>query len=255
MLLRDKVALVTGGGSGIGLATALGFAKDGARVVVVDRNGEAAEQVAQSIRRDGGEALAIDTDVSDEQQVEAMVASTVAHFGRLDCASNNAALGGGFNLIPDVDAKHWDLAQSVTLKGVWLCLKYQIPAMLAAGGGAIVNIASLSGVRGEALQSPYSAAKGGVIALTKTAAAEYAQRGIRINAIAPGGILTPALEDYFKRVPGAREHTEGVHAMRRLGRPEEIADAVSYLLSDRASFITGHVLEVSGGITINPHTL
>lgn len=255
MLLQDKVALVTGGGSGIGRATALSFAADGARAVVVDRIGDSAESVAHEIIAKGGEAIAITADISREDQVEAMIASAVSHYGQLDCASNNAALGGGFKPVPEVDAKNWDRCQNVTLKGVWLCLKYQIPAMLAAGGGAIVNIASLSGVNGEALQSPYSSAKGGVIALTKTAAAEYAQQGIRVNAVAPGGIRTPSLEDYFERVPGAREHTESVHAMRRLGEPEEIADAVCYLLSERASFITGHVLDVSGGITINPHTL
>jgi NAD(P)-dependent dehydrogenase (short-subunit alcohol dehydrogenase family) len=133
-------------------------------------------------------------------------------------------------------------------------MKYEIPAILKSGGGAIVNIASLSGVRGEALQSPYSAAKGGVIALTKTAAAEYAQKGIRVNAVNPGGIRTRALLDYFEKVPGAEEHTAAVHAMRRLGEPEEIADAVAYLCSDRASFITGHALNVDGGVMVNPHT-
>ncbi len=246
---------MTGGGSGIGRATAMTFARDGAVAVVVDRDAAAAAAVCDEIQSAGGDSIAITADVSSEQQVEEMVAATLAHYGRLDCVSNNAALGGGFNLLPDVDSRSWDRAQDVTLKGVWLCMKYQIPAMLASGGGSIVNIASLSGVNGEALQSPYSAAKGGVIALTKTAAAEYAQRGIRVNAVAPGGVRTPAIEDYFNKVPGAREKTEAVHAMRRLGEPEEIADAVCYLLSDRASFITGHVLDVSGGITINPHTL
>jgi NAD(P)-dependent dehydrogenase (short-subunit alcohol dehydrogenase family) len=126
---------------------------------------------------------------------------------------------------------------------------------MLSGGGSIVNIASLSGVRGEAMQSPYSAAKGGVIALTRSAAAENAQLGIRINAINPGGILTRALANYFEKVPGAKEHTADTHAMRRLGKPEEVADAVAYLCSDRASFITGHSLNVDGGIMVNPHTI
>ena len=143
----------------------------------------------------------------------------------------------------------------VGLTGVWLCMKYEIPAMLESGGGAIVNIASVSGIRGEALQAAYSAAKGGVLALTRSAAAEYAQRGIRVNALCPGGIRTGAIESYFEEVPGAREASIAVHAMRRLGEPEEVADAVCYLCSDRSSFVTGHVMVVDGGILVNPHTL
>jgi NAD(P)-dependent dehydrogenase (short-subunit alcohol dehydrogenase family) len=255
MLLEGKVGLVTGGGDGIGRATSIMFAKDGAKVAVADLRLAAAEETVAMIRELGGEAIAIEADVSSEEAVKTMVDTTVATFGRLDCACNNAAGGAGFNPIPDVEEKNWDHCQSVTLKGVWLCLKYEIPAMLASGGGAIVNIASLSGVRGEALQSPYSAAKGGVIALTKTAAAEYAQKGIRVNAVNPGGIRTRALINYFEKVPGAEEHTAGTHAMRRLGEPEEIADAVVFLCSDRASFITGHPLDVAGGVMVNPHTL
>ncbi len=255
MLLEGKVGLVTGAGSGIGRATALTFAKDGARVAVVDYHLETAEETAELIRQTGGEAIAIRANVAKEAEVAAMVEQTVAEFGRLDCASNNAAFGGGFAFLPDVSEKNWQLAHDVTLKGVWLCMKYQIPQMLKQGSGAIVNIASLSGVRGEAMQSPYSAAKGGVIALTKTAAAEYAQKNIRINAINPGGIRTPAIVAYFEQVPGAEEHTAGTHAMRRLGEPEEVADAVAYLCSDRASFITGTTLDVDGGIMVNPHTL
>lgn len=255
MLLQDKIGLVTGGGDGIGRATALMFARDGAKVAVADVRAKAAEETVALIEQLGGEAIAVTTDVSEAESVKAMVGKTIAAFGSLDCVSNNAAGGGGFNLIPDVDEDNWDRCQDVTLKGVWLCLKYQIPAMLQTGGGAIVNIASLSGVRGESLQSPYSAAKGGVIALTKTAAAEYAQQGIRVNAVCPGGIRTRALLDYFEKVAGAEENTAGVHAMRRLGEPEEIADAVCYLCSDRASFITGHALYVDGGVMVNPHTI
>lgn len=255
MLLEGKVGLVTGGGDGIGRATAIMFARDGARVAVADLRLAAAEETVAMIRAFGGEAIAIEANVANADAVKAMVEATVTAFGALHCASNNAAAGGGFNLVPDVEESNWDLCHSVTLKGVWLCMKHEIPAMLASGGGAIVNIASLSGVRGEAMQSPYSAAKGGVIALTRTAAAEYAQKGIRVNAVNPGGILTRALADYFVKVPGAREHTAGTHAMRRLGRPEEIADAVVYLCSDRASFITGHALNVDGGVMVNPHTI
>ncbi len=255
MLLQGKVGLVTGGGDGIGRATSLMFAKDGAKVAVADVRLSAAEETAALIREAGGEAIAIEADVSDESAVKAMVDKALEVFGQLDCACNNAAGAGGFNPVQDVEAANWDHCHNVTLKGVWLCLKYEIPAMLSNGGGAIVNIASLSGVRGEALQAPYSAAKGGVIALTRTAAAENAQKGIRVNAVNPGGILTRAIENYFENVPGAKEHTAGTHAMRRLGKPEEIADAVSYLCSDRASFITGHSLNVDGGVMVNPHTI
>lgn len=255
MLLQGKVGLVTGGGDGIGRATCLMFAKDGAKVAVADVRLDAAEETVAMIQELGGEAIAIAADVSIESQVKGMVDATVAAFGKLDCACNNAAGGGGFRAIQDVREENWDRCHNITLKGVWLGLKYQIPAMLANGSGSIVNIASLSGVRGEALQSPYSAAKGGVIALTRTAAAENAQKGVRVNAVNPGGILTRSLADYFEKVPGAKEHTAGTHAMRRLGEPEEVADAVVYLCSDRASFITGHSLNVDGGIMVNPHTL
>lgn len=254
MLLPNKVGLITGAGSGIGRATALTFAKDGAKVAVVDYSIESAEETVAMIRAQGGEAVAIRANVAKEDQVQAMVEQCVAAFGRLDCVSNNAALGGGFAPLVDVEAKNWQLAHDVSLKGVWLCMKYQIPQMLKQGGGAIVNIASLSGVRGESMQAPYSSAKGGVIALTRTAAAEYAQKNIRINAINPGGIRTPAMLNYFDQVPGAAENTAAVHAMRRLGEPEEVADAVAYLCSDRASFITGTTLDVDGGVMVNPHT-
>tara|TARA_R100000005_G_scaffold18284_1_gene7676 strand:- start:17683 stop:18450 length:768 start_codon:yes stop_codon:yes gene_type:complete len=255
MLLCDKVGLITGAGSGIGRATALTFARDGAKVVVVDYHLEWAEETAGLIRQAGGESLVIRANVASETDVQDMMSRAVAHFGRVDCVSNNAAFGGGFAPLPDVEEKNWQRCLDVTLKGIWLCMKYQIPQMLKQGGGSIVNIASLSGVRGEANQAPYSAAKGGVIALTRTAAAENAQRKIRVNAINPGGIRTPAILDYFARVPGAEERTAAVHAMRRLGEPEEVADAVAYLCSDRASFITGAVLDVDGGIMVNPHTL
>ena len=254
-LLENKVALVTGGGSGIGAATAHVFHRDGANVVIIDRDGAAAERVRQEILEAGGDAIALEADVSVESEMEAAITRIVDHYGALHAASNNAAFGGGFKSVTDWSQREWEKVNDVSLKGVWFCMKYQLPVIEASGGGAIVNISSVGAVRGESQMAPYSAAKGGVIALTKTVAAEYAQRGIRVNAVAPGGIRTPAIEGYFQALPEEREATIATHAMRRLGEPEEVADAVSYLLSDRASFITGHVLNVDGGLLINPHNL
>jgi NAD(P)-dependent dehydrogenase (short-subunit alcohol dehydrogenase family) len=254
-LLEGKVGLVTGAGAGIGRATAITFAKDGAKVTVAERDVTTGRETVRLIEEMGGTALFVETDVAVPESVEAMVRTTVERFGALHCVSNNAAMGAGFRSLTDIAKKAWDGALAVTLTGVWLCMKYEIPAMLASGGGSIVNIASASAIKGEALQAAYCAAKGGVLALTKTAAAEYAQRGIRVNALCPGGIRTPGSEAYFQKVPGAREAATATHAMRRLGEPEEIADAVSYLCSDRASFITGHVMIVDGGALVNSHIL
>lgn len=255
MLLKNKVALVTGGGEGIGRATCLTFADDGAKVVVADIRLGVAEETVELIKAKGGDAIAVKADVSNAEQVQVMVAFAIDNYGRLDCVCNNAAGGAKNAMIPDIDESQWDLCQNITLKGVWLCLKYQIPAMLKNGGGAIVNIASMSGEQGEAGLAAYSAAKGGVLAITKSAAAEYAQQGIRVNAINPGAIRTAGLQRYFDMVEGAEEATAGVHAMRRVGEPHEIADAAAYLCSDRASFITGHALNVEGGVAVNPHTI
>lgn len=255
MLLENKIALITGAGEGIGRATALMMARDGAKVAVVDRQAGLGQATARAIKDNGGDALFIEADVSRHDDIRNMVASAVKHFGRLDCAVNNAARSASFALTADTDEQAWDQTNDVTLKGVWLCMKYQIPVMLENGGGAIVNISSLAGMQGEVYQAPYAAAKAGVIGLTQTAAGEYAQKNIRINAICPGGILTRGMAHYLETVPGAREKVEGTHAMRRLGKPEEIADAVCFLCSDRASFITGHPLVVDGGVTVNPYLL
>lgn len=252
-LLKDKVGLVTGGGSGIGRETALVFAREGARVVVADWNLESAEETAGLVAAEGYPALALEADVSNEQSVAEMVRRTVEHFGRLDCASNNAALGAGFHPTTELDRERWDRCLGVTLTGVWLCAKYEIPAMIESGGGSIVNISSQSGIKGQIRQAAYASAKGGVIALTRTLAAEYAQQGIRVNSVAPGGIETPGIAAYFDANPEIKQSTIAVHAMRRLGRPHEIADAVAYLCSDRSSFITGDVVCVDGGIAVNAH--
>jgi NAD(P)-dependent dehydrogenase (short-subunit alcohol dehydrogenase family) len=254
-LLEGKVGLVTGAGSGIGRATAITFAEDGARVSVADWNAEAGRETLELIEAAGGEALFVEADVSKAEDVERMVRATVDAFGALHCVSNNAALGAGFSPLAEIDEQKWSRALDVSLTGVWLCMKHELPAMLESGGGSIVNIASVSGMRGEALQAAYSAAKGGVIALSKSAAAEYAQRGIRVNVVCPGGVRTPSIEYYFQNVPGAEEASVRVHAMRRLAEPEEIADVVSFLCSDRSSFVTGHVMVADGGLLVNPHTL
>lgn len=255
MLLKNKVALITGAAEGIGHATALMFARDGASVVVADRQAEAGQATASLINQNGGKAIFVEADVSNPASVSAMVEQTTQHFGQLDCAVNNAARSASFSLTADTEELHWDQTNDISLKAVWLCMKSEIPAMLASGGGAIVNISSLAGMQGEVFQAPYAAAKAGVLGLTKTAAGEYAQQNIRVNAICPGGILTRGMQNYLDKVPGAREKVEGVHAMRRLGQPQEIADAAAYLCSDRASFITGHPLVVDGGVMVNPYLL
>ena len=254
-LLDEKVGIVTGGGSGIGRATAIMFAEDGARVTVADLNAESGRETATMIEARGGKALFVEADVSEARDVERMVRATVDAFGALHCASNNAAGGTGFSPLPDIDEKGWNHTLDVTLTGVWLCMKYEIPAMLESGGGSIVNVSSVSGMRGEAFLAAYSAAKGGVIALSKTAAAEYAQRGIRVNVVCPGGVRTPAIERYFRAMPDAEQASIRTHAMRRIAEPEEIADVVTFLCSDRSSFVTGHVMVADGGVLVNPHTI
>ncbi len=255
-LLEGKVGLVTGASSGLGRATSILAAREGSKVVVADIDDAGGDKVVEEVRGQGGEAIFIHTDVSEPEQVKAMVAKTVAEFGRLDWASNNAVGGaGGFAPLHEIEDAAWKGSMDVCLDGVFQCMKYEVPAMLEAGGGSIVNIITASVYKGEAMLAAYVAAKGGVDALTRTGAAEYAARGIRVNSVAPGGFETPALAGYFKRFPEHKTRTINQHAMRRIGQPEEVAEPVIWLASDRASFVTGICIVCDGGIGVNSHLL
>ncbi len=254
-LLEGKVGLVTGAAAGIGRATAQVFASEGARVVVADRDEAGGAETVSSIEAAGGEALCVATDVARDEDVQSMIERTLSHFGRLDFASNNAASGGGYSLTADIPRETWDQTFAVSLTVVWLCMKHEIPAMLETGGGAIVNIASVSAITGEAFLAAYSAAKGGVLSLTRSAAAEYAQRGIRINALCPGGVRTAGIQSYIERAPEQAQATIDTHAMKRFGEPVEIANSVAWLCSDRSSFTTGSTIVVDGGVLVRSHVL
>ncbi len=250
-LVAGKVALVTGGASGIGRATALLFAREGAQVAVADRVVDGAEQTVAEINAAGGQALAIACDVTDEAQVAAMVQATVAAFGRLDCAFNNAGIGTapvqahGLKL-GDLPLEAWNGLLAVNLTGVFLCLKHEVQAMRQSGGGAIVNTASIAGLVGLAGAGGYVASKHGVVGLTRTAAADHADDNIRVNAVCPGFIETPMTETTLAR-HGGRILLRV--PMRRTGLPEEIAEAVVWMSSDRAGFVTGSCYTVDGGYT------
>jgi NAD(P)-dependent dehydrogenase (short-subunit alcohol dehydrogenase family) len=255
-LLDGRVGIVTGAASGIGAATVQLAAREGARVVLADVQADAGEALAQQIRGAGGQALFVRTDVTRAAEVEALVARAVAEFGALHWASNNAAGGAGdFASLVDTDERTWERTLAVCLTGVFYCMKYEVPAMLAAGGGSIVNISSASTLKGHAYLAAYTAAKGGVEALTKTAAQELSVKGIRVNAVSPGGIETPAIARYFQKFPDVKQRTVDSHAMRRLGTPEELAEAVVWLASERASYVTGANLLVDGGSSVNSHML
>jgi NAD(P)-dependent dehydrogenase (short-subunit alcohol dehydrogenase family) len=246
--LAGKVVIVTGGSSGIGRAAALALAREGARVAVGNRRVREGEETIRLIEKAGGEAVLVKTDVTRAADVEALVEKALQTYGRLDCAFNNAGTAGETARTADCTEENWDNTVSVNLKGVWLCMKYEIPALLKNGGGTIVNNASVGGLLGMRGHPAYAAAKGGVIQLTRTAALEYATLGLRVNAVCPGFILTPMVAGPMGVKPELEEQIKRIQPMGRLGTPEEVAEAVVWLCSDDSSFVTGHPLVLDGGL-------
>nr|WP_320131760.1 SDR family oxidoreductase [uncultured Holophaga sp.] len=248
---KDKAALVTGAASGLGLATARAFAEAGAAVALADWNAEAVRAAAAELAAQGHRTLAIACDVSDEAQVEAMVARTVATFGRLDAAYNNAGVQNQLAETADTTREDYDRVTGINLRGVWSCMKYELQQMRLQGSGTIVNCSSLGGLVGGAERGIYHAAKHGVLGLTKSAALEYAPRGIRVNAVCPGLIYTPMAEQMI--AGGQGEALEGMLKMvpiGRYGRPEEVADVVLWLCSSASSLVVGQSIAVDGGFTM-----
>nr|WP_290819176.1 SDR family oxidoreductase [Halovivax sp.] len=249
MRFENSTVVVTGGGSGIGRETARAFAEEGGNVVVADVDREVGEDAAETITDEtDGEATFVEVDVTDDGAVNSMVETAVEQYGGLDAAVNNAGIGGPQVLTAEVDDDGWQAVIDVNLTGVWRCMRHEIPAMVDDGGGAIVNVASILGRVGFETASAYTAAKHGVLGLTKTAALEYADDEIRVNAVCPGFVETPMLDEAGMLADeDVRRDIEGRHAMDRLGRPDEIADAITWLCSDGASFTTGESLVVDGG--------
>jgi NAD(P)-dependent dehydrogenase (short-subunit alcohol dehydrogenase family) len=244
-----KVALVTGAAGGIGRAAALAFGQAGAKVVVADLSQEGGQQTADLIREAGGTALFVKTNVAVAGEVQAMVAAAVADYGRIDCAFNNAGIEEEHLPLGQSEEAVFDRIMAVNVKGVWLCMKYQIQQMLVQGGGAIVNTASVAGLVGAPTQPIYAASKHAVVGMTKTAAVEYGRAGIRVNSVCPGVINTLMLARALEREPEREKRIRKLHPIGRFGEAHEIANAALWLCSDQASFVTGHQLAVDGGLT------
>ncbi len=248
-LFTGKVALVTGGSSGIGRATAILFARKGASVVVASRRAEEGEETVKLVKEAGSDGFFVKTDVTQAADVEAMVEQTIRNYGRLDYAFNNAGIEQASSPLVEQTEETFDQIIDINVKGVWLSMKYQIPQMLKNGGGAIVNMSSVAGLIGLAGSPIYVASKHAVLGLTKSVALEYAKVGIRINAVSPGAVETDLLERVFKDNPQVREQVMAMHPIGRAGKPEEIANAVVWFCSDEAAFVTGQTLALDGGFT------
>lgn len=244
--LIGKVAIVTGGSSGIGKATAIAFAREGAKVVVASRREKEGQETVKQVQSAGSEGFFIKTDVSKETDVSAMVEKTIATYGHLDYAFNNAGIEQIPTPLVEQTEETFDQVMDINVKGVWLCMKHQIPQMLVSGGGAIVNMSSIAGIIGAPGLPIYVASKHAVLGLTKSVALEYAKEGIRINAVCPGMIETDLLDRAFANQE-VKERLIAMHPIGRVGKPEEIAEAVVWLCSDKASFVTGQSLPLDGG--------
>ena len=253
-LLEGTVGIVTGAGAGIGRATALRAAAAGAQVLVAGVNRAGGEETVRKIEKEGGTAAFVVADLKREDHAAAMVQEAVANFGRLDWACNSASGAETVKLLTDLTEGEWDDFVGVSLKGIWLCMKHEIPAMLATGGGSIVNIGSMTGVRGMPGLAAFAAAKGGLIALSKSAAAEFAPRGIRVNVVNAGMIRTAVNERFEKLSPELAKRAIESHALGRMGEPDEVAEAVVWLVSTRSSFVTGECLAVDGGAQVKAAT-
>lgn len=245
-----KTALVTGAASGIGKGVALAFAGAGANVVLADINPIAGAELAAQIVHAGGKALFVRTDVASGADVQALLAATVKAFGRLDCAFNNAGIEEEHQRLADSDEALFDRMMDINVKGVWLCMKHELTQMLAQGGGAIVNTASVAGIVGAPRHAIYAASKHAVVGLTKSAAAEYGKKGIRINSVCPGVIRTAMLERALERDPAWEESLTRLHPIGRLGEVDDVVEAVLWLCSDASAFVTGHQLVVDGAMTV-----
>jgi NAD(P)-dependent dehydrogenase (short-subunit alcohol dehydrogenase family) len=245
---NQKVAIVTGGSSGIGKAAAIALAKEGVKIVVAARRSEEGDETVRLVREAGSDGIFVRTDVADEASVRSLVEKTVDAYHRLDYAFNNAGIEQTMAPLTEQTVEEFDQIMNVNVRGVWLSMKYEIPAMLKNGGGSIVNNSSVAGIMGFPQGAIYIASKHAVLGLTKSAALEYAKSGIRINAIAPGGVKTEMADRVFEDNPQFLETLTAMHPIGRLADSEEIANAVVWLLSDRASFVLGHTLLVDGGV-------